>query len=150
MKASRVMTRVVHTIAPKTTLAEAWEVMQRHRIRHLPVTWDGAVAGIVSDRDLLLRGALDADGKMVFPPLDVSTAMTSHPITALPNATVSKLAALMVQHRIDSVPIVTAAGALTGLVTSTDLLELLMEPEQISEVLPFNFNLRTPDETMAA
>ncbi|MFZ5444373.1 MAG: HPP family protein [Myxococcota bacterium] len=144
------MTRVVHTITPKTTLAEAWDAMQRHRIRHLPVVWDDVVAGMLSDRDLLLRGTLSAEGKMTFPQLDVSAAMTNHPITALPNATVSKLAALMVQHRIDSVPIVTPAGALTGLVTSTDLLELLMEPEQVSEVLPFNFNLRTPDETMAA
>lgn len=145
------MTRVVHTIAPETTLREAWAVMQRHHVRHLPVTWDGAVAGIVSDRDLLLRGALDAEGRLTFAEdAKATAAMTAHPISVLPSATVSKLAALMVQHRIDSVPIVSPSGALVGLVTSVDLLELLMEPDQVSEVLPFSFALRTPEETMAA
>lgn len=150
MKASRVMTKTVHCIAPATPLKAAWEAMERHRVRHLPVTWDDKVVGILSDRDLLVRGTIGSQGTMVFPELTVVDAMTPRPITAFPNAAVSKLARLMVEHRIDSVPIVGPDDVLVGMVTSTDLLELLMDPDQSSDVLPFSFALRTSDETRAA
>ncbi|MBE2253850.1 MAG: CBS domain-containing protein [Myxococcus sp.] len=54
---------------------------------------------------------------------------------------VSKLAALMLQYRIDSIPIVSPRDELVGLVTSTDLIELLTSPDTLNDVLPFTFTL---------
>ena len=68
--------------------------------------------------------------------------MTAAPVTCFSNASVSHVAQLMLEHRIDSIPIVSYSGALTGLVTSTDLLALLVDQEQ-AQVLPFDFRLRT-------
>ena len=150
MKASRVMTKTVHCIAPEVSLEEAWQLMQRHRVRHLPVRWGDKVAGILSDRDLLVYADRGVGGELVFPQGKVSDAMTTKPFTALPTTTVSTLARLMLDAHIDSIPIVARDDSLIGLVTSADLLELLTEPDQVSNVLPFSFALRRPEETMAA
>jgi CBS domain-containing protein len=46
------MTRDLDTVEPKTDIAEAAEHMARLKIRHLPVMQEGALAGIISIRDL--------------------------------------------------------------------------------------------------
>ena len=68
--------------------------------------------------------------------------MTPAPVSCLSNASVSQVAELMLEHKIDSIPIVNHSGALTGLVTSTDLLGLLVDRDE-AQVLPFDFRLRT-------
>jgi CBS domain-containing protein len=47
------MTSAVRTCAPTDTVEELMEVMTEHRIRHLPVVTDGALAGIVSIGDVV-------------------------------------------------------------------------------------------------
>jgi CBS domain-containing protein len=149
MKASRVMTKTVQCITPDVTLEHAWTLMQQHRVRHLPVLWGDKVAGILSDRDLLAFAHRGVGGELDFPPGTVADAMTTRPFTALPGASVSTLARLMLDAHIDSIPIVKKDDTLVGLVTSSDLLELLTEPDQVSDVLPFSFALRRPAEVMA-
>jgi len=46
------MSRDLDTVDPKTDIAEAAEHMARLKIRHLPVVQEGALAGIISIRDL--------------------------------------------------------------------------------------------------
>lgn len=150
MRATRVMTKNVTCVPPELTLERAWYLMQDLRVRHLPVVFEGKLVGILSDRDLLRR-ALPVDAvQLSFPPSAVGEAMTPHPVTAPPTTNVPKLAALMLQHRIGSVPIVSARDELIGLVTSTDLLELLTTPDALGEELPFAFTLETVDGREAA
>jgi CBS-domain-containing membrane protein len=48
------MTAPVHTVSATTPLADAWGLMRRQRIRHLPVVDDiGRLVGLVTQRDLL-------------------------------------------------------------------------------------------------
>jgi len=47
-----VMSSGVHTVAPAATVPECLVLMQRARIRHLPVVKGGAVLGVLSVRDL--------------------------------------------------------------------------------------------------
>src|SRR3954452_9581144 len=49
---SAVMTRSVLTVEPETSCAEAAQHMATRWIRHLPVVREGAVIGMVSQRDL--------------------------------------------------------------------------------------------------
>ena len=148
MKASRVMTRTVHCITPQVTLERAWRLMQRHHVRHLPVLWGDKVVGVLSDRDLLVNAEPGLGGAIAFPHLTASDAMTRKPVTALETASISSLAHLMLEAQFDCVPIVDREDTLVGLVTSADLLELLAEPEQESEVMPFSFAVRRPEETL--
>jgi CBS domain-containing protein len=48
-----IMTEVVETTTPDSTLDELMEVMTRRRIRHVPVVKDGALVGIVSIGDVV-------------------------------------------------------------------------------------------------
>ena len=132
MNMSTVMTRDVVVVLPTVTAGVAARMMQRLRIRHLPVVEDGRLVGILSDRDLLKHP----------PEARCADAMTAAPVTCLSNASVSQVAKLMLEHKIDSIPIVSYSGTLTGLVTSTDLLALLVEQHE-AQLLPFDFRLRT-------
>lgn len=59
-KAADVMTRKVISVAPQTTLAAAADLLDRHRIKRLPVVEGDKLVGIVARADLLraLAGAL--------------------------------------------------------------------------------------------
>lgn len=47
-----VMTAPIHTLSTQHTAQDAALLMSRHGIRHVPVTRDGIVIGVVSERDL--------------------------------------------------------------------------------------------------
>jgi CBS domain-containing protein len=54
LPASKLMTRVLHTVTPRTKVTEALELMTDRRVRHLPVIEeDGSLAGMVSIGDLV-------------------------------------------------------------------------------------------------
>jgi CBS domain-containing protein len=135
MRTAAVMTREVVVVSPTVTLSAAGQMMHRLRIRHLPVVDGGRLVGILSDRDVLKSaGAGHAQ-------LTCGEAMTPSPVTCSPDTSAGRVAELMLEHRIDSVPVLGAAGVLIGLVTSSDLLELLIERD-VAQVLPFDFHLR--------
>lgn len=48
---AEVMTPDVITVSPETTVEECMQMMTRHKCRHLPVTREGALAGIISIGD---------------------------------------------------------------------------------------------------
>ena len=72
-----VMTTRVHTVGPETAVPDCLVLMQRGRVRHLPVVKDGTVLGVLSVRDLtgslitrherLLRKFHDEQVKLLFP-----------------------------------------------------------------------------------
>ncbi len=141
MRASLAMTRDVIVAPPELTLANAWRVMQRERVRHLPVVRAGALVGMLSDRDVLARGTLAAGGRLhVDAHLLVGEAMTPTPLVTCEASTdVAELARTMTDEKIDAVPVVHGLR-LVGLVTSTDLLLLLVE-QKSPLPLPFDFRL---------
>jgi len=132
------MTREVVTVPPALTLFRAWDLMKKHRVRHLPVVQLGKLVGILSDRDILLRCSVGDDGEPRAGEGTAGQAMTPAPIVATPRTTVSDIAEKMLDHKIDAVPIVDDTHRLVGLVTSSDLLELLVEPRS-AKVIPFDF-----------
>ncbi|HUZ63791.1 MAG TPA: CBS domain-containing protein [Acetobacteraceae bacterium] len=53
MTAGQLMTRVVHTATPATTVPEAMTMMTAGRFRHLPVVDEGKLVGIISIGDVV-------------------------------------------------------------------------------------------------
>lgn len=149
MKAMRVMTVDVVCVHPETPVRHASAIMTEMRIRHLPVVANRLLVGILSDRDILLHTVLKPDGQRWLPEMPVGRAMAIVPITCRASSTISEVAGLMVNHRIDAVPVVDTSNSLLGLLTSTDLLELLRETEQVSDVIPFSFSLRKAEDLLA-
>ena len=133
------MQRDVMTLEATNSLGLAEDIMQLGRIRHLPVvSADGAVVGIVSQRDLyrsavssMLRLARSAERDWLGN-IPVRLAMSSNVITVAPDDTVHTAVELMLQHRIGCVPVV-EHGKLVGLVSETDCLRHLADLLGIAE-----------------
>jgi CBS domain-containing protein len=135
MKTAVVMTRDVVVVSPSVSVSAAHQLMTRLAVRHLPVVEAGRLVGVLSDRDVL-RSEGPEPGKVT-----CAQAMTPAPITCRAEVSVGHVAQLMLEHKIDSVPVVDGHGKLIGLVTSSDLLLLLVEREQ-AQILPFDFRVR--------
>jgi CBS domain-containing protein len=119
MRLAEIMSPEVHTIGPDEPVAAAWKEMRRHRIRHLAVAEDGQLVGVLSERDL-------GGGKE--PPAQrnrrVRDIMTTRPVSVAPATTLRQAANRMRGRTIGSL-LVVDEGKLVGVVTTTDLLDLL-------------------------
>ncbi len=145
MRAKHAMSRDVIVVPPEIDLAGAWRLMQRESIRHLPIVRNGMLVGILSDRDLLSRGQPRHGGLVFDKSLVVTEVMSAAPLTCLPDARIGTVARAMIEQKIDAVPVVDKHDKLVGLVTSSDLLALLLD--RTDDTLPFQYAVVTVDET---
>ena len=127
LKVRDLMTAKVTTLGRNDRLDRADEILAMGRIRHLPIVEEGAVVGIVSQRDLFRSGLAAAVGigtnsrRKLLQGLLVKEVMNEPVITVDPDATVQDAARLMVENKIGCLPVV-SEGRLEGLLTETDLL----------------------------
>ena len=119
------------TIGPKASVAEAEELMDGRRIRHLPVLDGDCLVGMITDRDVRLA-SMPRPRKAVSQPdallrlVRVEQVMTPDPATASPDMSVAVAARLMLEHRYGGLPVV-EGGRLVGIITQGDLLKALMD-----------------------
>ncbi|WP_424814639.1 CBS domain-containing protein [Roseococcus sp. YIM B11640] len=75
MTAGQLMTRVLHTVTPGSTVQEALRRMTEHRVRHLPVLGEeGGLVGLVSIGDLVKARIAEAEQETEELKLYVATA----------------------------------------------------------------------------
>ncbi|RUW61122.1 CBS domain-containing protein [Mesorhizobium sp. M7A.F.Ca.US.008.03.1.1] len=144
MQAEAIMTKPVITTDANATIAEAAELMLSNKVSCLPVTdRDGALVGIVSKSDFLRRQELGtqrvrprwlefdlgpgtiADDYVRSNGRIVHEVMNTAVISAAPSASIAQIVTLMMQHRINNVPIVDRERVV-GIITRTDLLPVLI------------------------
>ena len=115
------------TVTPDAGLLEVRALFRRHRFRHVPVVEDGALVGVVSDRDVLgaVSPFLDTPAETH---RDVATLertaadlMTAVPRTVSPGAPLADAARRMIEAGVSSLP-VTDDGRLVGILTARDVL----------------------------
>ncbi|MHC4607889.1 MAG: CBS domain-containing protein [Planctomycetota bacterium] len=113
----QIMTSPAETLSLEASVEDAWDLIRKHRFRHIPVLSDaGALAGIVSDRDLLR-----AKGKG-----KVADVMTRKVLTATGDTKIREVARIMVDERVHAVPVIDAGQKVEGILTSTDVLRCVM------------------------
>ena len=116
MRMQELMKRRVESVSKDTPAEAARETMRARRIRHLVVTDRAKVVGVLSERDLGRAGEPS--------PGTVGDVMTAPAVTALATTTVREAANLLRGRTIGCLPILDD-DRLVGIVTTTDLLELL-------------------------
>ena len=100
-------------LAPENTIQDAENLMARYRISGVPITRDGKLVGILTNRDL--RFETDYSRR-------ISEVMTSkNLITAPVGTTLEEAKNILAAHRIEKLPIVDEAGFLRGLITIKDI-----------------------------
>jgi acetoin utilization protein AcuB len=119
MRLQDIMERTVDTAAENEPAQQAWQRMRLDGIHHLVVTSGSEVVGVISERDLGGRG-----GARIREGRSVGELMTRSPVVAAPETTVRQAANLMRGRSIGCLPVI-KDGRLAGIVTVTDLLELL-------------------------
>nr|WP_232013994.1 CBS domain-containing protein [Glycomyces terrestris] len=108
------------TIRPEDSVRVLLARLAEHNVGALVVSADGStVEGIVSERDVA-RG-LHADPDVLDAP--VSRIMTPEVHTRVLDDSIEDLMVLMTERRIRHVPVVTADGALTGIVSIGDVVK---------------------------
>lgn len=112
--------RNVSSVSPDTTVRSATEALAAANVGALVVSPDGvSLAGIVSERDIVRRLAVDGPGLLDQP---VSALMQADVHTCTGTDTVDHLMHLMSEHRIRHLPVV-VDGALVGIISIGDVVK---------------------------
>jgi len=119
MRIQDMMTGDIKTIAPTAAAEDAWNTMRLNRIHHLVVTRGRHVVGVLSARDV---GGSRASGVMTNKV--VADLMTAPAISVTPTATIRQAANIMRGRSIGCL-VVVEAGRAIGIVTVSDLLDLV-------------------------
>ncbi len=147
-----VMSRDVVQVKPATSVTAIFNLLIDRTVRALPVVNDqGAIVGIITDGDLLRRGATSLPLRLqqLLPhdahkaevallatkPQHAAELMTPNPVILSAGTPIAQAAAMMVDQNLKRMPVVDVAGQLVGMVSRSDLLNTVVEglhqrPEQ--------------------
>ena len=114
------------TIEPERKISEALELMSRYRISGVPVTKNGKLVGILTNRDLRFETRYD---------LPISDVMTKdHLITVPVGTTLEEADKILHQHRVEKLLVVDEHFALKGLITVKDIQKKLKYPNAAKDL----------------
>ncbi|MBE0467052.1 MAG: IMP dehydrogenase, partial [Candidatus Desulforudis sp.] len=108
-------------LSPRNTIQEAATLMSRYRISGVPVTEDGKLVGIITNRDI--RFVEDFSGP-------IEPAMTSRNlITASVGTTLNQAREILRRYKIEKLPLVDKENNLCGLITIKDIEKIQKYPK---------------------
>jgi CBS domain-containing protein len=140
MKISEIMAGEFETVAAEATIEGAAQIMAELDVVVLPVEDQGALVGILTERDITIR--VVAAGK-VPAQTNVAETMSSEVFSCRPDDDAEAIAQQMRERKVRQVPVVDDQGKLVGLVTLAAL-QQGGEAKVDATVAP-----RTPAETEA-
>lgn len=115
MQVRDVMTANVEACSAQDNFQSAASKMSSLGVGALPVVQNGQVVGMVTDRDLVVRGLSHNNAAGT-----IQGVMSNHVVTVSPDASVEEAAALMSQHQVRRLPVV-ENGNLVGMLALGDL-----------------------------
>ncbi len=148
-----IMTTTVITIGPDTPVSQIAKLMSENNIGGLPVVDEGEIVGVVTELDLIVRNTrfkmpafftiLDMIFYLETPQhyeerlqhilgTTAQEIMSKPAKTIAPGATIEELAELMIERRMNPIPVVDD-GRLVGIVSRSDIVRLMareFEPEE--------------------
>ena len=133
MYVGRKMTTDLVTVTPDTPLVKVRDLLREHNIKQMPVVdQEGELVGILTDRDIKQAWASPATTLSIYEltyvlqKMTVESVMVKDVITITPDSTVERAARILHDRKIGSLPVV-EDGKLVGIITSTDLMEVLLD-----------------------
>jgi IMP dehydrogenase len=108
------------TIEPERPIADALEVMRRYKISGVPVTKNGKLVGILTNRDLRFVSRTD---------IPIADVMTKKNLITVPvGTTLEQAEEILHQHRVEKLLVVNDAYELKGLITVKDIQKKVKYP----------------------
>jgi len=119
------------TIKPDESMFQAMRLLEKNRIRRLPVVKKNKLVGIVTERDIKAAypsaATLLAANELPYllDKVKVRELMRSDPVTVHVHDTVEEAAQLMMAHKIGGLPVL-EEGRLAGILTESDVFRALV------------------------
>ncbi|MBS3937660.1 MAG: IMP dehydrogenase [Peptococcaceae bacterium] len=114
-------------LSPDHLIRDALRLMERYHISGVPITVQGKLVGIITNRDI--RFEVDLDAK-------IDTAMTKENlVTASRGTTLDEAKAILWKHKIEKLPLVDNNFQLVGLITIKDIEKTRMYPHSTKDAL---------------
>ena len=107
-------------LAPENSVREAVALMERYKISGVPITKNGKLVGILTNRDLRFESNYDQ-------PID-NVMTKEHLVTAPVGTSLEEAQKILGKHRIEKLPIVDEEGYLKGLITIKDIEKSIQYP----------------------
>lgn len=118
MKVKDCMCSEVSCVKPETTLKDVAKMMQENHVGCIPVCdQKNSVVGLITDRDLVLRGIACNKDTNTTP---VSEIMTTNVFTVAPDAEVTEASKIMCDCQVKRVPVI-ENETIVGIITLGDL-----------------------------
>lgn len=116
MKVAEIMSRAVCSVAPTESIADTARLMAELDIGALPVEDDGRLVGIVTDRDIAVRGVAAGlhDGAPVL------RIMSKKVITCREDDELSDVLAVMARQQVRRIPVCNEKETLVGMLSLGD------------------------------
>ncbi len=115
------------TVSPDQKLSDALELMQRYRISGVPVTQNGKLVGILTNRDIRFETKLD---------LKISEVMTKDRLITVPVGTsLEEAKEILHRNRIEKLLVVDDEFNLRGLITIKDIEKKIKYPNACKDEL---------------
>ncbi|MDG9926197.1 MULTISPECIES: CBS domain-containing protein [unclassified Pseudomonas] len=122
----------VHTVAAEASMLEALQLMAEHNVGALPVTEQGRLVGIVSERDYARKGVLQGRSSIG---TAVREVMSVPVVTVQPRQSIRECMSLMTDGHLRHLPVV-EGERLLGLLSIGDLIkETLAEQDGLIQHL---------------
>ena len=122
-----VMTRDVRSMVPTDTLAAAAKVMDELNVGVVPVCEGDRLVGVVTDRDIVVRGlARDLDPRQC----KLADVMSGHVRTARQDDDVNEVLTEMANSQIRRMPVVDGQDRLVGILSIGDIAAKGAEDEE--------------------
>ena len=107
-------------LAPENLVKDAVALMEKYRISGVPITKEGKLVGILTNRDLRFESNYEQP---------ISNIMTKDGLVTAPEGTsLAEAQKILGKHRIEKLPIVDEKGYLKGLITIKDIEKSIQYP----------------------
>ncbi len=113
------------TIGPDRTIADALEIVRKYGFSGFPVTVNGYLVGMLTNRDIRFVRNLDTKVEQVMTQENL--------ITVSEEIGLDESKALLHQHRIEKLPVVDKERRLKGLITLKDIEKAIMYPHSVKD-----------------
>lgn len=146
LKARDIMTPDPITVSPDAGVVEAARLMTENNVGALPVVLEGALVGLVTEGDLIMRDVKIEyptyiqllDGFIMYPPAHarfehelkkavaatVSDVMSADPVTVSADAPIEEVATMLSERDVSRLPVLDG-GELVGIVSKHDIVRAI-------------------------
>ena len=132
MRVAEIMARDVITIPGDATLVEAAELMSEHNIGFLPVITADVLVGVLTDRDIVVRGL--GEGKNPYTTL-VRSVMSSEPVWCYDDDVLTDTVDILTNRHVRRLVVVDNNNNLCGLLSLDDLAAHMSSDRLLSGVI---------------